>query len=51
MAESGMILVASPAWISVTDNTAASIGFLLRVMIDCSACTRWVAVSTGSAPL
>ena len=47
---SGTMLVVVPVWISVTDRTAVSIGRLLRVMIDCSACTRWVATSTGSMP-
>ncbi len=35
-------------WICVTEMTAASIGRLLRVITDCSACTTWVATSTGS---
>gem|GEM_PF-4843653 len=37
-------------WICVTDSTAESTGFLLRVMMDCRACTRCVATMTGSVP-
>jgi len=36
VATSGITLVASPAWIIVTDSTAESIGFLARVTIACS---------------
>ena len=51
MAVTGITLHASPVWICVTESTAESIGRLLRVITDCSACTRCVATSTGSMPL
>ncbi len=48
---SGTTLVASPAWIIVTEITPASIGRLLRVMMVWNACTSWHATGTGSMPL
>ena len=48
---SGTTLVASPAWIMVTEITPASIGFLLRLMMVWKACTIWQATGTGSMPL
>ena len=48
---SGITLVASPAWIIVTEMTPASIGFLLRLMMVWNACTIWQATGTGSMPL
>jgi hypothetical protein len=47
---SGITLVASPAWIMVTEITPVSIGFLLRVMMVWKACTIWQATGTGSTP-
>ena len=47
---SGTTLVASPAWIIVTEITPASIGRLLRVMMVWKACTIWQAIGTGSMP-
>ena len=49
--KSGTTLVASPAWIMVTEITAVSIGFLLRVTMVWKACTIWQATGTGSMPL
>jgi hypothetical protein len=44
-----MTLVASPAWIMVTEITPASTGFLLRLMMVWKACTIWQATGTGSS--
>ena len=49
--KSGTTLVASPAWIMVTEMTAGSMGRLLRVMMVWNACTIWQATGTGSMPL
>src|SRR3990167_1287802 len=48
---SGTTLVASPAWIMVTERTPASTGFLLRLMMVWNACTIWQATGMGSMPL
>jgi len=48
---SGITLLASPAWIIVTEITAVSIGRLLRVTMVWKACTIWQATGTGSTPL
>ena len=48
---SGITLVASPAWIMVTEITAASTGFLLRVTMVWKPCTTWQAMGTGSHPM
>src|SRR6478735_3170122 len=47
---SGITLVASPAWIMVTEITAASIGLVLRLTMVWKACTIWQAAGTGSMP-
>ncbi|MNT68778.1 hypothetical protein D3C72_2070350 [compost metagenome] len=48
---SGTTLVASPAWIMVTEITPASTGFLLRLMMVWKVCTIWQAIGTGSMPV
>jgi len=47
----GMTLVASPAWIMVTEITPASMGLRLRLMMVWKACTSWQATGTGSSAL
>ena len=49
--KSGTTLVASPAWIIVTEITPGSTGRRLRVMMVWKACTIWQATGTGSMPL
>ena len=48
--ESGTTLVASPAWIIVTERTPGSSGRLLRETIVWKPCTSWQATGTGSMP-
>ena len=48
---SGTTLVASPAWIFVTEMTPVSSGCLLRVRMFWKACTIWQAAGIGSMPL
>ena len=48
---SGTTLVASPAWIMVTEITPGSIGRLLRLTMVWNACTIAQAAGTGSMPL
>jgi hypothetical protein len=48
---SGITLLVSPAWMVVTEITAASVGFILRVRMVWKACTISQAIGTGSMPV
>ncbi len=47
---SGITLLVSPAWMVVTEITAESVGFILRVRMVWKACTISQAIGTGSMP-
>lgn len=48
---SGITLLVSPAWMVVTEITAESVGFILRVRMVWKACTISQAIGTGSMPV